>query len=555
MSDTESFEYALWKAIDDCKIDENTDTITGSYTKSLSNQDRVVAAHIREMRDMAHQQYDRGFRDGTQQEYHRGFEDGRHSMDAEHRAIATRLRALPLDGGSHENLSQIAYAIWHSDWGWTKGACSALRDKLIDLMGGVSDGTTEPMTTDEFIKFIEEDTRKLVSESNHQSDKNGDSCETGGADDTCDSQYRGACAAGDGRDSGEQTEVSDGRADAIGASEDVGRNDVRVDDCGCGDSGESEVTDERLADDCGVDTGCGDGGGDLHMAGLVAYDVLDNERRKAIAELRKVCTELDESVWTWIEDVAIAIGAQDEPNDEYESMLPKITDRLIHLLGGDQPSGIDVLRAMDAESDEDGTCPNDDITSSITDELRERIRGVCKVSGLSGEKLYGIADRIDEQFDRICQQQEDVLQSTISEVVEERDNLLDLLRDACDEYKSLDQRSSETSANFHAMRDRVWSAEAERDELRAKLDSVEVAMNRAAGRWAKADAERRELRDELNKANGENKGLRLSIDEQKEAISQRKKTIKKLTRDNEKVWKTVHELQAKLDAIRDTLDG
>ena len=34
---------------------------------------------------------------------------------------------------------------------------------------------------------------------------------------------------------------------------------------------------------------------------------------------------------------------------------------------------------------------------SITDELRERIAAVCKVSGLDGERLYAIADRIDEQ--------------------------------------------------------------------------------------------------------------------------------------------------------------
>ena len=36
----------------------------------------------------------------------------------------------------------------------------------------------------------------------------------------------------------------------------------------------------------------------------------------------------------------------------------------------------------------------------ITDELRERIAAMCKVSGLDGERLYAIADRIDEQHRR-----------------------------------------------------------------------------------------------------------------------------------------------------------
>ena len=71
-------------------------------------------------------------------EYHRGYEDGRRSMDAEHYAVALRLRRLPLDGDTTENLSQIAKAVWHSDFGWTQDACSALRDELVRLMGGVS---------------------------------------------------------------------------------------------------------------------------------------------------------------------------------------------------------------------------------------------------------------------------------------------------------------------------------------------------------------------------------------------------------------------------------
>lgn len=49
--------------------------------------------------------------------------------------VAERLRNLELGGGSHENLSAICGAIYDSDWGWTRGACEALREKLVWLLG------------------------------------------------------------------------------------------------------------------------------------------------------------------------------------------------------------------------------------------------------------------------------------------------------------------------------------------------------------------------------------------------------------------------------------
>ena len=523
MSDTESFEQAM----------DFANTVVAYCDIPLL--DRLQAAHDREIRDTA------------QQEYDRGFHDGQHSMDAEHRVIAMRLRGLRLDGDTHENLRRIAYAIYPCATGWTCESADGLRDKLIDLMGGVSgptiilsgptadqndgnaektsiaeaDDDAEPMTTDEFIEYVEEDTRRLK----------GDATKAGDGNDTCDSQCCGACADYDGDDSGEHAEVSDGRTGAIGVTEPIGRNDERGDDSDGRDSVEQvEVTDDgadgdtlgpdarghavgrdfhelgvsdgRVAHDCTADFRGRTGRDVVHMDGLVAYDVLDNERRKAIAELRKLPEWYKDDgkrspAGKFNEAIGDAIGV--------EGLLSftKIRDRLIHLLGGDKPSGIDVLREMDAESDTDGTSPNDVPTSSITDELREWARRCTvrdfvlttypeqhAVRGIL-EQLIAIADRIDEQFDRICEQQEAVLQSTIGGMVKEyehdrlpdqlrienlekqRDNLLDLLRDARDEYKSLDQRSSETSANFHAMRDRVWGLEAERDELQEKLDGYE----------------------------------------------------------------------------------
>lgn len=51
------------------------------------------------------------------------------------RDAAERLRKLELRGGSHENLSAIAGAIYESEWGWTCGACEGLRGRLLWLIG------------------------------------------------------------------------------------------------------------------------------------------------------------------------------------------------------------------------------------------------------------------------------------------------------------------------------------------------------------------------------------------------------------------------------------
>ena len=324
MSETESFEQAMT---------EMAGKVASPYW--IGMVDRLKAAHEREILYV------------SQQSYHSGFNAGQHSMDAEHRAVAMRLRHLPLDGGSHENLSQIARAVYHADFGWTQGACAALRDELVRLMGGVSD-------------------------------------------DTCDSQCCGACADSDGGDSGKQV----------------------------------EVTDERLADDCGADSRGGDGGGGVHMAG-VTYDPLWNERQKVVCNLRK----LSERGHVWGRELIIALGLSiNATNDD-------MCDRLIHLLGGDQPSGIDVLRGMDAESDEYRTCPNDVPTSSITDELREYIAVTWDDSPYAKQipmELRAIADRIDER----AKHDRDSDQQRIEKLVRQRDELRD-----------------------------------ERDELRAKLDT------------------------------------------------------------------------------------
>ena len=409
MSDTESFE-SVFELVQAFFVD---------YEWSWGNKicARLKAAHDREIRDTAQQQYYRGFRDGT------------HSMNAEHRVIAMRLRGLRFDGGSHENLSQIARAIWHNDFGWTQDACMGLRDELVRLMGGVSDENVHVVglrCDDGCMGDVSngEDTGRTHDspsnrDRNHMAVRESVDTMIGDGDDACDSQCCGACSAGDGGDSGEQAEVSDDCVDC-----DILGPDARGHAAGC-DFHELGVSDGGTADDSPADfrgrTGCDV----VHMDGLVTYDVLDNERRKVIAKLRKI-PDVPDSSYTYDEHLAMIYDALDVEAAPWSySDLDEIRDNLIHLLGGDQPSGIDLLREMDGDgtsTNDDGTCPNDDPTPSITDELREwasdrHCKGISHTDVLN---IGLIADRIDDQFGRICQQQEAVLQSIIDEVVEER---------------------------------------------------------------------------------------------------------------------------------------
>lgn len=264
-------------------------------------------------------------------EYARGHEDGRRSMDAEHAAVALRLRRLPLDGDTTENLSQIAKAVWHSDFGWEHGACRALRDELVRLLGGVRE---RPYPTS-------------------------------------------------------------------------------------------------------------------------TYDVLGNERYKAVCRLLEVNTD----ACGLVRALASAIGVKWQA-PRVTQTLAEVRDRLIYLLGGAYKSPMEYIsdivdeyerthgkigieldgaglsrksveamsrRANLPESVESAKSDAEDggEIGRITDELRECVASASKSHDrcISEAELLEIADRIDEQFDRICQQHEDVLQSTIDTMVDECEEL------------------------------------------------------------------------------------------------------------------------------------
>lgn len=124
-----------------------------------------------------------------------------------------------------------------------------------------------------------------------------------------------------------------------------------------------------------------------------------------------------------------------------------LRDELVRLMGGVHDEHLPNIWRTSGEPDENGEfCeiePRNTVESSkcrenhksgcITDELR-KWTGI-DVWSCKWEELDAIADRIDEQFARVCEQQEAVLQQTIDEMAYERDELqakLDAIREALD---------------------------------------------------------------------------------------------------------------------------
>lgn len=447
---TESFESVMSTLLDGFVHNVLTNQLRGPYDMIAANIERLRAAHKREIRDTAQQQYSRG--------YHAG----QHSMDAEHRAVAMRLRHLPLDGGSHENLSQIARAIYHSDWGWTKGACASLRDKLIDLMGGVSESTinlselttdlnhgnaekpsitevgdelsehlktinlgdgynhflktgddAEPMTTDELIEYINQDTRRLK----------GDATKVGDGDDTCNSQHRGACAAGDGRDSGEQTEVEH----------------------------------ERLADDCGGDTGGSYRGLSIHMDGLNNDRTCPNDvPTSSITDELREWAKID--VWScgW---------------EEFEAIVDRIDERAKHDRESDQ------LRIEKLVEQRDAARSGQDVAEyhTLCDELRDqrddlmrkwlREHAECDELRKKLEFARGGIDILQFERDELMKQRAEMT-AELARRLKERDELQRELRETKLEREDMAAKIAE-DANDHA----AWQIEIQ--ELRERLDGYD----------------------------------------------------------------------------------
>ena len=216
-----------------------------------------------------------------------------------------------------------------------------------------------------------------------------------------------------------------------------------------------------LGGKCDAQRGCiGGAGGCDHsheQIPFVGYDVLSNERHEAVCELRKLDLHQD-SVMNNQTAIANAIGVDFEVGELFSDAMRR---RLIHLLGGDEivenAENYNLDSEPDAQNDENGDfCESNHMT--ITDELRTYAEE-CFPGPHNA--LIAIADRIDEQFARICEQQERVLQDTIGEMQDEIDRqkdlrdknakvaedaihsgcmYFDLLRDAARDYKALQDK-------------------------------------------------------------------------------------------------------------------
>ena len=114
---------------------------------------------------------------------------------------------------------------------------------------------------------------------------------------------------------------------------------------------------------------------------MVEYDVLGNERHKAICKLRempKLYPGKDGSadVFAWKRELANAIGADTE-------LFSAIRNRLIHLLGGDQPTLSDMLR-----EDDDGVDARPSDSASVDSPVHGAVGCGCGGScGCDGEEL------------------------------------------------------------------------------------------------------------------------------------------------------------------------
>lgn len=152
---------------------------------------------------------------------------------------------------------------------------------------------------------------------------------------------------------------------------------------------------------------------------MVEYDVLGNERHKAICKLRempKLYPNKDggADLYAWKSALADAIGANTE-------LFSAIRDRLIHLLGGDQPKfselfgilredddGVDARPSDSASADSPvhGAagcargwacgCDGEELLAPITTELRDMAERYCNF------KDNNIVKFREEEFDRLC---------------------------------------------------------------------------------------------------------------------------------------------------------
>ena len=150
---------------------------------------------------------------------------------------------------------------------------------------------------------------------------------------------------------------------------------------------------------------------------MVEYDVLGNERHKAICKLRKLKCKSGLN-GSFVCELANVLNVQKDGAPYEDAVLHGlIRDRLIHLLGGDQPTLSDLLKedddAVDARPSDSasadspvhgsagcacgGRCGElDEEVAPITTELRDMAERYCNY------KDSNIVKFREEEFERLC---------------------------------------------------------------------------------------------------------------------------------------------------------
>ena len=151
------------------------------------------------------------------------------------------------------------------------------------------------------------------------------------------------------------------------------------------------------------------------------YDVLGNEQHKAICKLRempKLYPNKDggADLYAWKSALADAIGADTE-------LFSAIRDRLIHLLGGNQPKFSDLLKG-----DDDGVDARPSDSASADSPVHGAAGcGCCGTCGCDGEEhLAPITTELRDRAERYCDfKDNNIVKFTVKFREEEFDCLCD----------------------------------------------------------------------------------------------------------------------------------
>ena len=420
-------------------------------------------------------------------DYNRGYVDGMHALDPERRSVCARLRKLDLTEGSHKNLSAIAEAIHHSYFGWTNGACEALRDELVRLLGG-----DQPTLRD--LHGIRKDSSGFANqdaEPDTQFAKNGENREIWKGEDEPQDDTLTQISLKAKTYAYQILEL----ADILGVKVNVGDN--------VADIGNEVITKARqLTDECNFSTTENDM--DAEDAEPNPAETSDDASdhvslgTHSIADELRQCVEMatktyDDTAWYEFD------------GDEDKHTWCSVT--VAELLG--IAERIDQMEQDNGTGN--GTCPDDVPMASITSELRRYVAetwdGAMYVKPVP-MGLLEIADHIDEQFGRCCELWERTATDTAQQVHDSMEAECNKLLAECDRLTAALDELHADPAN-----DAICRLERERDKLKSKLDELDASGATELYRLLKGTlGEAKCIADRLNAHNGELREVEAKLD-------------------------------------------